>query len=222
MKWLTLLTGAFFLSCMQNNTIYQPKEGDLLFQDLDCGELCNAIKTVTYGVDSAEFSHIGLVYKINERWMVLEAISEGVVWTPLYDFFKRSVDSQNRPKIWVGRVQAPSDTLIAKVKSIIPQYLGQAYDDAFLMDNGKYYCSELIYELFKKANHGKEVFNLEPMTFKHPHTHDFLPVWKDYYHHLKMEIPEGEAGINPAGISRSDIVKIVLKLGEVSQKKGRD
>ena len=38
------------------------KSGYLLFQDLDCGELCDAIKWVTKGVNGKEFSHLGLVY----------------------------------------------------------------------------------------------------------------------------------------------------------------
>ena len=39
------------------------RTGDLLFQDIDCGGLCDAIEKVTAGVKGYHFSHVGLVYK---------------------------------------------------------------------------------------------------------------------------------------------------------------
>lgn len=197
---------------------YQPKDGDILFQDLECGPLCTAIKQVTFGVDSAEFSHIGLVHKIEGKWMVLEAISDGVKYTALYEFFKRSLDENGNPRIWVSRLSTEDKDLLTKAKEYSNKYIGLPYDDAFLMENNKYYCSELLYAIFKEANNNKAFFELEPMTFKDPNTHEFLSVWEDYYRELNMDIPEGKAGINPAGISRSDKIKIVQKLGKVSRK----
>ncbi len=208
------------ISCMNNQLEkpqYQPKVGDILFQDLECGNLCMAIKEVTIGVDSSEFSHIGLVQKIGEKWMVLEAISDGVKYTPLLDFFSRSVDTNNNPKIWVGRLKQEYQPIINNLE--VNHYLKQPYDDAFLMNNKKYYCSELLYEIFKDANGDKDFFELEPMTFKSLKTHEFLPVWIDYYNKIGIQIPESEPGINPAGISRSDKIEIVQKLGKVSKKK---
>lgn len=219
---LKLLVILFLLillhSCTEMKPNYRPKEGDILFQDLDCGNLCAAIKRVTFGKDSAEFSHIGLVQKIDEKWKVLEAISEGVKYTNLVDFFKRSLDENNHPKIWVGRLKPQYSDILEKIEQEIPDYLNLPYDDAFLMNNGKYYCSELIFELFKKANGNKPFFELEPMTYKDPNTGEFLSVWVDYYKQLNMEIPEGLPGINPAGISRSNKIEMVRKLGKVSLK----
>lgn len=208
----------FFSSCMNNESIYQPKEGDILLQDLECGPLCSAIKQVTFGVDSAEFSHIGLVQKVKGKWMVLEAISDGVKYTPLFDFVGRSLDAQERPKIWVANVKPEYTDVVKEVSRSVKNYIGKPYDDAFLMDNDKYYCSELIYEIFKKANGGEDFFELEPMTFKDPVSKEFLDTWKEYYQNLGMDIPEGHLGINPAGISRSSKIQIVKKLGKVSLK----
>ena len=44
------------------------------------------------------------------------------------------------------------------------------YDDLFLLNNDSYYCSELIYEAFKKD----EIFDVFPMTFLHPKDNDTL------------------------------------------------
>ncbi len=200
------------------NINYQAQEGDILFQDLNCGELCTAIKQVTIGIDSAEFSHIGLVQNIGGKWKVMEAISDGVKHTPLLEFFKRSIDTNGNPKIWVGRVKSKYRAIIPMVKEISASYLYIPYDDLFLMNNGKYYCSELLYELFKKANNDNDFFELEPMTFKDLKSKQFLKVWEEYYQKLGTPIPEGEPGINPAGISRSSKIEIVRKLGIVSRK----
>ncbi|MES2778655.1 MAG: YiiX/YebB-like N1pC/P60 family cysteine hydrolase, partial [Bacteroidota bacterium] len=89
------------------------------------------------------------------------------------------------------------------------QQLGKPYDDPFLYDNGKYYCSELIYDAFAFANNGKPFFQLEPMTFKQPNSTSYFPVWIEYYQKLNIPIPEGKPGINPGGISRSDKIEFL-------------
>ena len=215
---ILFLLFAFIISNVEAQN-YIPIEGDILLQDLECGELCLAIKEVTFGVDSAEFSHIGIVFNINEKWVILEAISEGVKYTPLLEFFSRSTDENSNPKIWVAKLKDEYSDIIPKVKLESDKYIGKKYDDAFLMDNGKYYCSELIYYIFKSANENKDFFDLEPMTFKSPTTKEFLPAWIDYYKELGIDIPEKKEGINPAGISRSNKIFISQKLGKVNIKK---
>ena len=194
---------------------YNPKDGDFLFQNLDCGPICEAIEEVTWGVDSAKFSHIGLVIKDKGEWKVLESISKGVVLTPVDDFLNRSLDTNGKPKIWVGRLKEDNLEIIKKVKYIIPDFLGIKYDDEFIYENGSYYCSELIYDIFKKANNNNAFFTLEPMTFKSLQTKEYFPVWIEYYKGLNRSIPQDSLGINPAGISRSDKIIIVEKLGDI-------
>ncbi len=207
----------FLSSCSYNDTDYKPQEGDILFQDLECGPLCDAIKQVTLGKDSAQFSHIGLVQNIKGKWMVLESISSGVQHTNINDFLNRSLDVNGQSKIWVGRLQPDYRWIIPKVKAKTKAYLNMPYDEVFIINNKKYYCSELLYDIFKEANNGQAFFDLEPMTFKDPFNGEFLPVWIEYYDKLNTPIPQGELGINPAGISRSPKIDIVRKLGVVSR-----
>jgi len=55
-----LLNGCHRSTFKQNHGfVLQP--GDLLFQDLDCGPLCDAIEKVTTGYQGANFSHVGIV-----------------------------------------------------------------------------------------------------------------------------------------------------------------
>lgn len=198
-----------FLLCFTSNAGAQPFErvslrtGDLIFQDIDCGPLCDAIEAVTQGFDGHKFSHIGLVYIKNDTCYVIEAMGSGVRLVTLESFKKRSAH-----KLYVARLKMQyRDMIPAAIKYALTS-VGISYDDAFLYNNDKYYCSELIYDAFMKANHDKPFFKLEPMTFKEPGTRKFFPVWVTYYKKLGMPIPEGDPGINPGGISRSD--KLVI------------
>lgn len=213
---LSIILIAFVLYTKTNNyNHYQAQEGDFLFQDLDCGPTCDAIEAVTWGVDSVKFSHIGLVVNDKGEWKVLEAISLGVVLTPIDEFLNRSFDENGNPKVWVGRLKSEYSKLVEQSLSVVPKYLGMEYDNEFIYNNGKYYCSELIYDVFKDANNGVPVFELEPMTFKSIKSDEYFPVWIEYYKNLNFPIPQDSLGINPAGISRFKKMEIVKKLGDV-------
>jgi hypothetical protein len=192
-----------------NPKTFEYKSGDILFQDLDCGDLCTAIETVTEGVDGKSFSHLGLVHVYNDSVVVIEAIGKSVQVTPIQVFVNRNSDDKGNPKIVVARLNSEYAKLNTKALEFAVAQLGAPYDDAFLYDNGSYYCSELIYDAYKSANGNQPFFELTPMTFKDPATAEMFPVWVEYYENLKMSIPEGELGCNPGGISRSEKLQVV-------------
>lgn len=192
-----------------SSPIINLQEGDLLFQDLNCGELCDAIEAVTDGLNGKDFSHCAMVVKINDTLQVVEAIGDKVQVTSLRNFFARSGDTASIQNITVGRVLEKYHPLVAKAALKAKAHIGEPYDDVFLMNNNSWYCSELLYEAFKEANDSKDFFALNPMTFKDPKTNAFFPAWVDYYKQLKQDIPEGKPGINPGLISRSGKIEIV-------------
>lgn len=200
-----------FMSCSSK---FEPQEGDLLFQDMDCGAMCDAIEEVTQGINGARLSHVGLVIKNNDSLFVTEAISAGVILTPLNNFLDRSSDANGNPKVIVSRLKPEFRNLIPKTKETLKQYLGKPYNHSFIWGNDEYYCSQLLYLIFKEANNNKEIFELTPMTFKQPNNSDFFPVWKEYYQKLGIDIPEGEPGCNPGGLSRSEFIQIVHIYGK--------
>jgi hypothetical protein len=188
----------------------QPLDGplhnaDLLFQDLDCGPLCDAIEQVTQSYGGRHFSHIGLVDVEGDSVFVIEAIGAAVQKTPLHQFLART-----KNEVLVGRVKPEFSFLLPAALDFAQKQLALPYDDAFLYGNGKYYCSELMYDAFKVANQQKDFFTLQPMTFKQPHRKSYFPVWVTYYQKLKMPIPEGALGINPGGISMSPHLDMFL------------
>lgn len=192
---------------------FTPQEGDLLFQDIDCGPLCDAIEEVTEGIDGAKFSHIGLVINQSGEFYVLEAISAGVVLTSLEDFLRRSLDNNGNPKVIIGRLKKQFQYLVPDAIAYALNYEGAVYDTVFSMTNDAWYCSELIYQSFKSASKS-EFFELAPMTFKSSTTDSTFYAWQQYYDAMGVKIPESEPGINPGGISRSDKIEIVHVYGK--------
>lgn len=135
---------------------------------------------------------------------MLEAIGKQVQFSPLESFLGYT----GNPAI-LFRLKPEFRHLIPKAISFGFLELGKPYDDAFLPENGKWYCSELLYEAFKHANNGKPVFSLSPMTFKKPGGTAFFPIWVEYFSKLGMETPEGIPGCNPGGMSRSEMLELV-------------
>jgi hypothetical protein len=223
-KWALLLLSVSLapFGCNQNisegNRNFALQPGDLLFQDSDLGPLCDAIEKVTTGFQGANFSHIGIVAKDDSgNLVVIEAVSNGVVNTPLQTFLGRSFDARGRPKVVVGRLKMPYRHLIPSALKEALTLKGKPYDKVFAIDNEAYYCSELIYEVFLRANDNKPVFVLQPMTFKDPDTGEMLAAWEDYFSKLGVSIPEGQPGINPGGISCSPVLSVVHKYGTPSR-----
>lgn len=178
--------------------------GDILFQDLDCGSFCEAIEKVTEGVDGKDFSHVALyIFNGKGEPCVIEAVGKGVIYTPIDSFFKRS------NKIVVGRVKNEYKSLINNVLTNAQQLLNKPYDDVFDIENDAFYCSELLYWAFKKANNNTVFFPLFPMTYNDPDTKKIFPIWETYFKDLKIPVPESKPGLNPGGISRDTKIEIV-------------
>lgn len=197
---LVLILFASLVSFSQTVTL---KTGDLLFQSMNCGPLCEAINQVTAGYQGHDFSHMGMVYVQNDSIFIIEASGTAVKKTP-FETFK----SYTNEKMFVGRLKQKYQAYIPEAIAFALQQIGTPYDEAYMYDNGKYYCSELIYDAFLHA-YKKPLFELLPMTFKSPKSNEYFEVWFDYYKQLNIEIPEGKPGCNPGGISTSDKLKII-------------
>lgn len=219
MKYALLIVSTVFLCFVacQNEPTFELQEGDLLFQDGDCGDFCAAIEAVTDGVNDWEFSHVGLVMKDdNNELKVMEAISAGVVLTPLDSFLNRSFDAKQQPKVVVGRLKAVYQHFVPQAIAYIHSKMDAKYDYYFNIENDSFYCSELIHLAFQFANDNQPIFETPPMTFKSPETDSTFAVWKTYFEAMNYPIPEGAVGLNPGSMSKSPFIEIVYQYGEPS------
>ncbi|MFZ4612225.1 MAG: YiiX/YebB-like N1pC/P60 family cysteine hydrolase [Bacteroidia bacterium] len=190
------------------------KEGDLLFQDIDCGPLCDAIEGVTQGHQGIDISHMGILVKKDDSLWVCEAIDKVVHLTSIPDFMKRTSNSDGDPKVIGARLIDGYSSLAKKAAKEAIKYLGTTYDSKFSDGDVSLYCSELVYYSFKNANGGKDFFKLEPMTFNSPETGKILEEWKKYFNELNIPVPEGMLGCNPAAYSKSDKLDIIYDSGD--------
>ncbi len=191
------LSVSVFLNCSSQKI--PAKNGDLIFQDLDC-PLCEAIEQATWGYLNKPVSHMGIIVQTDSGKYVLEAYDK-VRLTPLDTFLKRS------NKIMIGRLDKDYRKYIPKAIENGLKKLDMPYDEEFKMDNGKYYCSELIYDIFQEAGTG--IFKVYPMNFKNLRTQQYDTVWVNYFKKLNKKIPQGKTGCNPAEYSRNPNLKII-------------
>lgn len=211
MRYLALLflvfTTVVSAQKSEGDSINFLKDGDLIFQDMDCGPLCDAIEAVTEGYRGKDFSHMGMVYFRNDSLFIIEAAGSAVRLTTLKKFSKNT--TKDMP---VFRLKEKYQMLIPKAIAFSLKQIGVPYDDEYVYNNGSYYCSELIYDAFKSANKNNPFFELFPMTYKQPGTDEFFPAWVEYYKSIRKPIPEGLPGCNPGGMSVSDKIYIVGSL----------
>ena len=211
-KHINIVT-LFFILLICSCSEFKLKEGDLLFQDLDSSPICDAIESVTSGYKNHNISHIGIIVKDRDSLFVLEAIPPKVQLSKLEKFLARSKDKNGNPKVMVGRLKQNFQHSIPTAIQFIKNQIDSEYDNEFIIKNNKYYCSELIYDAFKKDN----IFQLSKMNFK-TESGEVHNAWSTYFRKLNMSIPQDSLGINPANISKSNKINIVHFYGNITTK----
>ena len=195
---------AAFAACA--TTRPEIRTGDLLFLDLDCGATCDAIEGVTEGVRGAHLSHVGVAdLAASGEVYVIEAY-DGVTRTPLADFLARTAGRYVH-----ARLKPPWQTLGVAAAAAARRHAGAAYDPLFRLGDDRYYCSELVWEAFRDANGGAPLFELAPMDFGDPtgERGPWWSVWAAYFAERGVPVPQGEPGINPGAISRSERLDVL-------------
>lgn len=192
------------------------KDGDLLFQDVNCGRFCDSIDGVTYGYGDTYVSHVAMVVNAKSQILV-EANTNGVHYSKLDNFLNTSKDNNGNPRVMVGRLNIKYQNLIPSAIKFTESQIGKPYNVSFIPNNNQsFYCSELISTAFYTANGNKYIFPITPMSFSDLQTKKILPLWSEYYAKLNMLVPEGVLGTNPGALSRSgDVLSIVHYYGNL-------
>ena len=117
----------------QDTPITDVREGDVIFHTSQSSQS----PLIQIGTRS-HITHCGIVVIKEGKPYVLETLKT-LVLTPLDKFIARGKDG----KYWLRR----SDKENIKIE--YAHYLGKPYDLAFSFDNDIYYCSELVYDIYK-------------------------------------------------------------------------
>ena len=110
------------------------KEGDIVFQTSKSAQS----KYIMLATKS-QWSHCGIIVEKSDGLYVLEAIST-VSLTP----YQQWVDRGRGKRVSVKRYTEEP------IKIKYSKYLGKPYDLAFKFGNSKWYCSELVYDIYKR------------------------------------------------------------------------
>ncbi len=185
---------------LDNNTIkppFYPQSGDLFFVRDRESDMEKAITAST-----GQYTHVAMAEldTLGQLWIIEATTQKGVQrvkfgeWTNRYGAFE----------IYRLKVPFDVDAVLRRAKS----FIGQPYDDNFLPDNGKMYCSELIYEAFLDSA-GNHLFQSQPMVFRDKKGR--MPrYWKRHFRKLGQPVPENVPGTNPTDMSHSPILEKVF------------
>ena len=110
------------------------REGDVIFQTSQSKQ-SPLIQLAT----RSKISHCGVIVMRSGKPYVLETLGT-LRLTPLDGFVARGKGA----KYWLKRPDKEN------INIRYSHYLGKPYDVAFRLDNDVYYCSELVYDIYKK------------------------------------------------------------------------
>ena len=118
----------------QDTPITDVREGDVIFHTSQSSQS----PLIQIGTRS-HITHCGIIVMRDGKPYVLETLNT-LVLTPLDKFVARGKEG----KYWLKRSDKEN------IKIDYAHYLGKPYDLAFSFDNDIYYCSELVYDIYKK------------------------------------------------------------------------
>lgn len=215
-----LLTIAIFflvLSCQQHRALSGISltsdlcdfhTGDLIFV-CDTTGMGSAIQSSTGDKkDQHVFTHVAIAECTDSGIYVIDATPRlGVSRRTLGEFILSVTGGDpDRPftqYAYYYQVAVPFDTLLLQRR--LKAFVGQPYDHYFMPDNGRMYCSELVYECFFDCN-GHHLFPVKPMNFKA--ADGSMPrYWQEHFGRLGTAIPQDMPGTNPNDMSKSPILR---------------
>ena len=121
------------------------RDGDIIFQTSRSAQ-SQAIQLATH----SSYSHMGMVFRVGTRMMVIEAI-EPVRWTPVSLWIARG----EKKKAVVRRLRDADKHLdaaaVGRLRRAATRHLGKRYDLSFDWSDDRIYCSELVYKAYEQA-----------------------------------------------------------------------
>lgn len=142
--YISLLLILIFLITSCNNS-QELRNGDIIFQ-ISKSRQSEAIQKAT----NSKYSHVGLVYKIDDKVYVYEAV-QTVKLTLLNKWINQGEYKHYVVKRLENWKEILTDDNVKKMKKIGEKFNEKSYDIYFEWSNDKIYCSELVWKIYKEA-----------------------------------------------------------------------
>ncbi|WOB28508.1 MULTISPECIES: YiiX/YebB-like N1pC/P60 family cysteine hydrolase [Xanthomonas] len=178
-------------------------DGDLLFVTAARTGLSGAIDDATATQGEPSFDHVALVAHAGNTGVVLHSDEQGSREQPLQSFIDEATAKQRQ--IVVYRLTPAHRPAIADAIAQARRMLGKPYNQTYVQDDNRYYCSDFIERAFR----AHQVFALQPMNFKNLQTGNVSPYWTDFYRSRGMAVPQGLPGTNPNDMAKAAALRIV-------------
>lgn len=192
------------------------QSGDLLFVGIPMtywdDSMADAIAEATANPgDTVNFIHTAILEVDPEGtvWVIDATLAHGVDRHPLDTLLSDfSLKPGNTRTLQVMRLKDNADA--ARYAEMAKGMLGEEYDVYFMPDNGRHYCTELVYDAYVDAD-GKHLFETVPMNFLNEKG-EMPAYWTKLFAMLGEEVPQGKPGTNPQMMRASDRLVSVLYL----------
>lgn len=195
----TAFAGLLFSACADGD--FSLQAGDLVFRIAGEEGMSSAVAASTAWNDSLKFDHVAIVAVGDGKPYIIEAAPDGGVRRTSWEEF---IESGGAVVMRVN-VDFPVDMAIERASG----FIGQDYDWHFLPDNGKLYCSELVWESYLYAD-GSRLFEALPMNFRDSDGN--MPVfWEELFRRFGEPVPEGVPGTNPNDMAKSPCLTFVRR-----------
>lgn len=158
---------------MLNSNINQIiQEGDIIFSSIP-----NMLyKAVEKGTNS-KTSHVGIVLKVNEQWMVAESKVPYSKLSTIEDFISRS----DKGWLSIKRTKTPlTKQQVSHLKTSCYKRFGTLYDFGFNYDSKRIFCSKFVYDVFLEACN-IEVGQIETFCSLLQKTNNDITFWKIWF-----------------------------------------
>ncbi|MBO9152907.1 YiiX family permuted papain-like enzyme [Chitinophaga sp. GCM10012297] len=193
----------FLAACLFSATVFaqtqQLKEGDIIFQS-NISPQCKAIELATH----SRYSHCGILFKQDGRWMVFEAVQPVSIAT-FEEWTMRNNKHYAVKRLKTDSVITPE--VISKMKEDGKQFLGKDYDSYFEWSDDRIYCSELVWKIYRSTT-GIELGSPKPMReydLSHPLVKSTM---KERYGN---NIPLDEKMVSPGVIYESPLLVTIVE-----------
>ncbi|WP_374172440.1 YiiX family permuted papain-like enzyme [Flavobacterium tructae] len=176
------------------------QDGDIIFQTSQSSQ-CEAVRIAT----NSKFSHCGIIYDINGKWFVFEAV-QPVKLTPFNEWIQHGKEAKYLVKRLKNSDKVLTPVVLQKMKAYSQQFDGKEYDAYFEWSDTRIYCSELIWKIYKNAAN-IELSKLKLLKDFNLTDQRVQKIIKERYGN---NIPLDEKVVAPVDLADSDLLKTII------------